>query len=87
MVGYDKRFWRVYFFGGGMSVWVCFAGSFVVWRVFLVYFGFSLLLNSPWVATELLGGWFPGVILVPSGVWRVFHGWMFCPVLFSILQS
>jgi hypothetical protein len=30
----------------GVSVWGCFIGSFVVWRVFLVRFGVGLLLFS-----------------------------------------
>ena len=35
-------------------------------------FGVVLLLNSPWVATELLGGWFSGDLWGPCCVWPVF---------------
>jgi hypothetical protein len=66
----------VFLFFRGVLVWGCFPGPFVVWRVFLVYFMSRLLLNSPCIATELLGGWFPGVFLVSSGVWLCFQVWM-----------
>ncbi len=32
--------------GAGMSVWGCFEGPFVVWRVFLIFFGVVLVLFS-----------------------------------------
>ncbi len=37
-----------------------------------MFVGVVLVLNSPCIATELLGGWFPGVFGGVFGVWRCF---------------
>jgi len=57
-------------------VWGCFRGCFVVWGVFVVCLGVVLVLNSPCIATELLGGCFSGVSRVPFVEWGVGAVWM-----------
>lgn len=58
-----RRVWRlvIFFLGSGGGVWGCFGVCLEVWRCFWGCFVSGLVLNSPWVATELLLGGLPGV--------------------------
>jgi hypothetical protein len=61
--------------GFGVVFGVVFGFGLFFWFI-LVWFATVQLLNSYCFAREGWWGWFPGVFRVPSGVWRVFRGWV-----------